>query len=95
MKIEFVSYDGKYPNLCSGTLILKVDGKNMKFDVHNAFWSSGGTCGFTDNYKEEVLTKGEWIVDPHYMPEFLLPHAKEIMDILNDNIPFGCCGGCL
>ena len=29
--IEFVSYSGDYPCLCYGTLILKVNGKNMKF----------------------------------------------------------------
>lgn len=25
--IEFVSYDGKYPNLCSGQLVLKINGQ--------------------------------------------------------------------
>lgn len=27
--IEFVSYNGKYPNLCRGTLIIKVNGKKL------------------------------------------------------------------
>ena len=30
-EIEFVSYTGKYPCLCMGTLTLKIDGKEMSF----------------------------------------------------------------
>jgi hypothetical protein len=31
MNIEFVSYNGKYPNLCSGKLTVKIDGKEVSF----------------------------------------------------------------
>ena len=30
-KIEFISYSGKYPNLCSGVLTVLIDGKEYKF----------------------------------------------------------------
>ena len=30
--IEFVEYTGSYPNLCSGILVLKVDGKEYVFN---------------------------------------------------------------
>jgi len=30
--LEFVEYTGKYPNLCSGILVLKVDGKEYIFN---------------------------------------------------------------
>lgn len=36
--IKFISYDGKYPNFCSGTLILEVDGKKRAL-------CSGGSAG--------------------------------------------------
>ena len=26
--VKFVSYDGKWPNLCTGTLVLNIDGKD-------------------------------------------------------------------
>lgn len=31
-KIEFVEYTGKYPNLCSGILTIKVDNVPYSFD---------------------------------------------------------------
>ena len=30
-KVKFVSYTGKFPNLCSGVLTLNIDGKEVKF----------------------------------------------------------------
>lgn len=29
--VEFVSYDGDFPNLCSGTLVLRIDGEKVTF----------------------------------------------------------------
>lgn len=38
--VEFVSYDGKYPCLCFGTLTIKVDGITYLFK--NTLISGGG-----------------------------------------------------
>lgn len=92
MEIEFVSYDGKYPCLCMGNLILKVDGTNITF---KGILASGGTCGFRNDFSEEVVTHGRWEVDEDNLPENLVPYVDKITKLVNENIPYGCCGGCL
>ena len=29
--VKFISYSGKYPNLCSGRLVLEIDGERIAF----------------------------------------------------------------
>lgn len=31
MDIKFISYTGKYPNLCDGILTLEIDGEQVSF----------------------------------------------------------------
>jgi len=57
-KLTFVSYDGGYPNLCSGTLILAVGSEKFVFSSHSL--SSGGSVSFTKDW-DEVVTSGEWV----------------------------------
>jgi len=87
-RVEFVKYDGEYPNLCSGKLVLKVDGKLVEFPKYSL--SSGGSA----SYKPEKITKGKWSIKewPLDFPEEL---KKESIEIINDYIEFGCCGGCI
>lgn len=33
--VKFISYNGRYPNLCSGVLVLEIDGMQYKFG-HNS-----------------------------------------------------------
>ena len=86
--IKFISYDGEYPNICSDTLVLEVDGK--KWELSHAL-CSGGSAGFDRNWNAFV-TSGPWSVD---LPEDFEPYQKEIEQLVNDNVPYGCCGGCL
>ena len=93
--IEFVSYTGKYPCLCMGTLTLKIDGKEMSF---KGGFHSGGTCYFDGDWDEHV-TEGNWEIDFDY-PEWeelnLTDEEKEeITFLFNVNVEHGCCGGCL
>lgn len=104
-RIEFVSYDGKWPNLCRGELTLKVDGVFERFHYsyyksndphkHPNFWSSGGGCGFNGEYSESYVNEGPWEIDPDFLPDYLQPYADEIAEMFNENVPHGCCGGCL
>lgn len=98
--VEFVSYDGKYPCLCFGKLVVNIDGKEVSFGYssgcdYTKFWYSGGNCGFNHDYSESYVNSGPWIVDEDDLPEEYKSYAKELMYVLNDNVEFGCCGGCL
>ena len=91
MEIEFVSYDGSYPNLCAGTLVMKVDGILWKFDRHSL--SSGGSVSFDANWSEHV-TSGEWGISN--WPEGYPDEAKDrTVELVNENVCSGCCGGCV
>lgn len=55
--VKFVSYTGRWPNLCSGVLTLEIDVNKI--------------------------------------PEQFRKYATEINEVFNDNVPWGCCGGCI
>lgn len=103
MKIEFVDYNGRYPNLCGGILILRIDGEIYSFGGYypfedpshefDSFWTSGGSVWFSSEWDEHVES-GPWVLSGE-LPEFLKGHEKELIDIMNDNVPHGCCGGCV
>jgi len=35
-RVQFVSYNGHYPNLCSGELVLRIDGTVIKFAKYSS-----------------------------------------------------------
>lgn len=93
--IEFVSYSGKYPNLCSGWLTLKVDGKEWRKYV-NLF--SGGEA-YVDNGRE-FISQGPWGLSKYEYDDlakagFNDAEIEKIVCLLNEHVEFGCCGGCL
>ena len=88
-KIEFVSYDGKFPNRCSGTLTLRIDGMERTFSKY--CMHTGGRA-FFDKNGDEHIESGPWTVD---VPDDLLPIKAEIEECVNANVYPGCCGGCL
>lgn len=88
--VEFVSYDGAYPNLCTGQLVLKINGQVREFSRHCL--QSGGTVWFDNDWNAHI-ENGRWSIDP--LPEDLEPLRKEIEECINENIPHGCCGGCV
>ena len=90
--VEFVSYDGAYPNLCTGQLVLKINGQVREFSRHCL--QSGGTVWFDNDWNAHI-ENGRWSIDPPPPPEDLEPLRKEIEECINENIPHGCCGGCV
>ena len=104
--VKFVEYTGEYPNLCRGILTLIIDKEIVNFG-HNyrsnwetdgnydSFWISGGGCGFNDNYTRSYTKEGEWVIDVAKLPEKYQKYAREIDEVFNDNVEWGCCGGCI
>lgn len=86
--VEFVSYDGKYPNLCRGDLVLRIDGKEVNLGC--CLVSGGNT--WLDSDWGACIECGAWSVD---IPEEFVQYADEITEVVNDNVPWGCCGGCI
>lgn len=86
--VEFVDYNGCYPNACSGTLTLLVNGE--KVVLHHAL-CSGGSVWFDDDWCEHI-EDGPWSVD---VPKELEKYSAEITEVVNENVSWGCCGGCV
>lgn len=100
--VKFISYTGKYPNLCRGDLTLEIDGEKVIFGngydikmnkrkgVYPIFWRPGGYI--SANYE---AYKGEWQIDVSEIPEEYRKYASEIDETFTTNVPYGCCGGCI
>lgn len=88
--VEFVSYDGKWPCLCMGTLTIRVNDKTYRFN--HAMVSGGGICCGTDWNMWSV--HGDWKINLEEHPE-LEPYKDEIERVVNENVEQGCCGGCI
>lgn len=90
MKIEFVSYSGAYPNLCDGILTLRVDGEIKS--VPRAL-VSGGCVRFDDDWLERI-EKAAWRMSAG-VPQWMRDNEADILAVVNRNVPWGCCGGCV
>ena len=89
-----VKYDGEYPNLCSGNLIVIINGKEWKFPDY-CLSSGGSVTGGPPDWDFEIET-GPWsIMDwPERFPddEYL---KLNVIEAVNSSISWGCCGGCI
>lgn len=63
--------------------------------MYAKFWSSGGSCGFSNNYNDTYVNHGRWIINTTDIPAQYQKYAHEIDEVFNDNVERGCCGGCL
>lgn len=96
MNIDEIRYDGEYPCLCHGSLVIVIDGKEYDFGKYAIFTT--GSCGFTDSsYENSYMNDGEWIwAEDRKLPEgWNTDWDKFVLWKINRDIPHGCCGGCL
>lgn len=89
--VEFVSYDGEWGIYCSGNLVVKINGKI--YNLGKCLRSGG--CAGVDDDGDEFTEIGPWSVIEWLIPKKLENYIPEIRKIANDNIPWGCCGGCI
>ena len=92
--VKFISYTGKYPNLCSGILTLEIDGEKATFGLdgqYEEFWRSGGYV----NWQDDIVATDEWLIEIERLPQKYQKYATEIDRIFNANVEHGCCGGCI
>ena len=87
--VKFVNYTGECPNLCSGVLTLEIDNKIVEFPKY--CMHSGGSVWFDEDWNEHI-EEGDWSID---IPQEYLQYKEEILEVVNENVPKGCCGGCL
>ena len=90
-RVKFVSYNGDYPNLCRGTLVMEVDGVAMVWPSYCL--ESGGSVDFDNDWQENVM-KGPWKITrwPEAFPSELRDEATALV---NKHVLHGCCGGCV
>lgn len=86
-----IEYDGKYPCLCMGHLIVWID--DVKWDFGRYCLSSGGSIHRNEHW-DMWATEGEWSIDE--FPKGFPDELKELVLLkINEEIPHGCCGGCI
>ncbi len=92
--LEFVSYDGEFPNLCKGVLVLKFQGVKFSF---SGVLKSGGTVSLGEPC-DAIVSYGDWGIHLdtlHSMyPTFPPDMYPALILLANKHIPAGCCGGC-
>lgn len=88
-----IEYDGEWPCLCMGHLIVWVD--DIKWDFGSYVLRSGGSIESDDDWNMWA-TEGEWYIDKDAFPEgFPMKFYDDVMDEINSHIMHGCCGGCI
>ena len=89
-----IEYDGEWPALCMGHLIVWID--DVKWDFGKQCLISGGSVtGGPPDWDFEI-EHGPWEVDkwPEGFPEDEYLRLN-VLEEINSNIHHGCCGGCI
>lgn len=83
-----VEYNGDYPNLCSGTLKIKIS--NREWEINGL--ETGGSVWFDKNWSEHI-EEGPWSIN--FPDDFPKNYKEKVEEWVNENVSWGCCGGCV
>jgi len=89
-----IKYTGKWPNLCAGSLTVYLDDKVYRFGAYAI--RSGGEC-YCDFHDDSThISQGDWYWSKDLKVPTGFPEVRlyELLALINDEIPHGCCGGC-
>jgi hypothetical protein len=94
MKEEIkIKYDGDWPNLCSGHLEVWVG--ETYYDFGKYVLCSGGRVVGDEDWNMWT-EEGPWIIYEEDLPkDFPVDRYDDLMNVINAEIPWGCCGGCI
>lgn len=82
LKLKFVSYDGRYPSLCSGTLTIKDETFGRFYHLTDVL-KSGGKCSAHTGGRHST---GPWRIHKDELPKELVPYIKDIHKLVNGNV---------
>ena len=87
---EWVEGDDRVP-MCGGSLVVKI---NYHYYLIEHALISGGCYYYDEECEDYVVEQGDWLPNEKNFPEECIDLIDEIMELVNKNIPKGCCGGC-
>lgn len=105
-KVEFVKYDCEPLSRCRGALYVKIDGKLISFNAwsdnknipdYPCFWESGGEVEYGEDGFIKNSFPGPWRIEHAFcdFPDEIDRLLPELLRVMNENVPWGCCGGCM
>lgn len=95
-----VKIDGKETIFSDSGEYYSIDEDNDKLiykkNCYPKFWYSGGTIKSNGNW-DMWPEKGEWelLYRNEDYPKEILNILDDLIKIFNENVPYGCCGGCI
>lgn len=94
--LELVGYDewieGKDSvPACGGSLVVKI---NYNYYLIKDALKSGGYYYYNEACGDYIVEHGDWLPNEGNFPKECIDLIDEIMELVNKNIPKGCCGGC-
>ena len=86
-RVKFISYTGKWPNLCSGVLTLEIDGKEYKFghNYSNYHFDASGNGYFSDESENNPNFNSFWVSGGHITSDYGIEEGEWEIDV--DEIP--------
>lgn len=86
-RVKFISYTGKWPNLCSGVLTLEIDGKEYKFghNYMNYHFDASGNGYFSDESENNPNFNSFWVSGGHITSDYGIEEGEWKIDV--DEIP--------